>query len=235
MAVFYNRVRSTFRLPVELAIDTKNGREIEKLYFDSKAVDFDLRTQNEPQKLMVDPDYEILKIQRMPPRLRWFRDVYPKHIYIYGTLAEAESNKTAAECFNDEYFGLYDYIKADTNVIQDDLKSKCVILFGRPETNKISQQFKDIFPIKFDEDKFIWQGVTYDQPTQGVAQIVKNPLDPGSEIVLCAGLSGDATQKFCRLYLYDEDASYVIIDQDKQLVSGDWEDSDVDLIWEFEK
>jgi transglutaminase-like putative cysteine protease len=226
---------STFRLPVELAIDTKNGREIEKLYFDSKAVDFDLRTQNEPQKLMVDPDYEILKIQRMPPRLRWFRDVYPKHIYIYGTLAEAESNKTAAECFNDEYFGLYDYIKADTNVIQDDLKSKCVILFGRPETNKISQQFKDIFPIKFDEDKFIWQGVTYDQPTQGVAQIVKNPLDPGSEIVLCAGLSGDATQKFCRLYLYDEDASYVIIDQDKQLVSGDWEDSDVDLIWEFEK
>jgi len=226
---------TTFRLPVELAIDTKNGREIEKLYFDSKAVDFDLRTQNEPQKLMVDPDYEILKIQRMPPRLRWLRDVYPKYILIYGTLGEAESNKTAAERFNDEYFGLcHEIIKADTSVIQDDLKSKCVILFGRPETNKISQQFKDVFPIKFDEDKFIWQGVTYDQPTQGVAQIVKNPLDPGSEIVLCAGLSGDATQKFCQLYLYNEDASYVIIDRDKQLVSGDWEDFNSDLVWNFE-
>jgi hypothetical protein len=225
---------TTFRLPVELAIDTENGRETEKLCFDSKAIDFDLRTQNEPQKLMVDPDYEILKIQRMPPRLVWFRDVYPKYILIYGTLAEAESNKTAAERLNDEYFGLGDEkIKADTNVSQDDLKSKCVILFGRPETNKISQQFKDIFPIKFDEDKFIWQGVTYDQPTQGVAQIVENPLDPESEIVLCAGLSGDATQKFCHLYLYDEDASYVIIDQDKQLVSGDWEDFNSDLVWNF--
>ncbi|MFH0960855.1 MAG: transglutaminase domain-containing protein, partial [Pseudomonadota bacterium] len=86
---------TTFHLPVELAIDTENGREIKKLYVDNKAVDFDFRTQSEPQKLMVDPDYEILKIQRMPTRLVWFRDVYPEYILIYGTLAEAESNKTA--------------------------------------------------------------------------------------------------------------------------------------------
>jgi len=226
---------TTFRLPVELAIDTKNGGEIDKLCIDSRAVDFDLHTQNEPQKLMVDPDYEILKIQRMPPRLRWFWDVYPDLIVIYGTLAEAESNKTAAERFNDEYLGLSnEIIKADTNVSQDDLKSKCVILLGRPETNKISQQFKDIFPIKFEEDKFTWQGITYDQPTQGVAQIVENPLDPESKIVLYTGLSGDATQKFCDLYLYDADASYVIFDRDKQIVSGDWEDYENDLIWNFE-
>ncbi len=141
----------TFRLPVELAIDTKNGREIDKLCFDSRAIEFDLRTQNEPQRLVVDPNYEILKIQRMPPRLRWFWDDYPKYIVIYGTLAEAESNKTAAERFNDEYLGLgNEIIKADTDVSQDDLKSKCVILFGRPETNRISQQFKDNFPVKFE-------------------------------------------------------------------------------------
>jgi hypothetical protein len=227
---------TTFRLSVELAIDTKNGREIEKLDLDSKAVDFDLHTLNEPQKLIVDPDYKILKIQRMPPRLLWIWDVYPKYILIYGTFAEAESNKTSAERFNEEFLGLSnEIIKADTNVSQDDLKSKGVFLVGRPETNKISQQFKDIFPIKFDEDKFTWQGVTYDQPTQGVAQIVENPLDPESGIVLFTGLSGDATQKFCDfLYLYDADASYVIFDRDKQFVSGDWEDEDSDLVWNFE-
>jgi hypothetical protein len=227
---------TTFRLPVELAIDTKNGREIEKLCVDSRAVDFELRLLNEPQKLIVDPDYEILKIQRMPPRLWWFWDA-PKYILIYGTLTEAESNKTAAERFNYEYLGEgNEIIKADTNVSQDDLKSKCVVLFGRPETNKISQQFKDIFPIKFDEEEFTWQGITYDQPTQGVAQIVENPLDPESVIILYTGLSGDATQQFCDLYLYDADASYVIFDRDKQLVSGDWEveEVDSDLVWNFE-
>ncbi|MBA7473577.1 hypothetical protein ES707_08917 [subsurface metagenome] len=218
----------------------KTAEKIEKLCVDSRALDFELRTQNEPQKLIVDPDYKILKIQRMPPRLLWFWDVYPDLIVIYGTLAESKANKTAAERFNNEYLVLdHEIIKADTDVSQDDLKSKCIILFGRPETNKISQQFKDIFHIKFDEDKFTWQGVTYDKPTQGVAQIVENPLDPESVIVLYTGLSGDATQKFCDLYLYDVDASYVIFDHDKQLVSGDWEvdevdEVDSDLVWNFE-
>ena len=118
---------------------------------------------------------------------------------------------------------------------QDDLKSKCVFLIGRPETNKITQQFKDIFIIKFEGDQFTWQKVTYDQPTQGVAQIAENPLDPESMIVLYAGLSGDATQEFCDLYLYDADASYVIFDRGKELVSGDWEvdEVDSDLVWDF--
>jgi hypothetical protein len=223
-----------FCLPIEFALDTKNGREKLELWVDSKAVDFDLRTQNEPQKLIVDPDYEILKIQRMPPRLRWLGDVYPNLIVIYGSLAEAEANKAAAERFNDDYLGLgHEIIKADTDVSQDDLKSKCVVLFGRPETNKITQQFRDIFIIKFEEGKFTRQGVTYDQPTQGVAQIVENPLDPESVIILYAGLSGDATRGFCDLYLCAADASYVIFDHDKQLASGDWEDADSDLVWKF--
>ncbi|MHA2101406.1 MAG: hypothetical protein ACW99A_22340, partial [Candidatus Kariarchaeaceae archaeon] len=115
-----------------------------------------------------------------------------------------------------------------------DLNTECVILLGRPKTNKISQQFKDIFPVKFDEDKFTWKGVIHEQPTQGVAQIVENPDDPNSLIIMYAGLSGESIQKFCDLYLYDADASYLIFDQDKQLVSGDWEDYDNDLIWNFE-
>ncbi len=227
---------TTFRLPVELAIDTKNGREIEKFYIDSRAVDFDLRTINEPQILIVDPDYEILKIQRMPPHLEWFWDVYPNYIVIYGTLSEAKANKTATERFNNEFLGLgHEVIKADTSVNEADLKSKSVILFGRPETNKISQQFKDIFPIKFDQDKFTWQGITYSQPTQGVAQIVENPHDPQSLIMMIAGLSGGVIQKFFDdLHLYSPDVSYVIFDRGKQLVSGDWEDYDNALIWNFE-
>ena len=64
------------------------------------------------------------------------------------------------------------------------------------------------------------------------AQIVENPLDPESMIILYAGLSGDATQKLCDL---DADASYVIFDGDKEIVSGDWEvdEVDSDLVWKF--
>jgi len=225
---------TTFRLPIELAIDTKKDIEKQKLWVEKKATYFDFHTLSEPNKIIVDPEYKILKVQKMASRFLWFWYVYPEYNVIYGTLAEAKANKTAAERFCSDYLGLgSEIIKADTDVNEADLKTKCVFLIGRPETNKIAQQFKDIFPIKFDSGKFTWQGTTYDQPTLGVAQIVENPNNAQGLMMMYAGLSPEATLKFCDLYLYDADASFVIFDTDKELLRGDWEDVDSNLYWNF--
>ena len=222
-----------FRLPIELALDTKNGRETQKVWIDSKAVDFDFRTLDEPRKLIVDPDYEVLKVQKMPPSLWWFWEVYhPKVIIVYGTLGETEANKAAAERFN---LDLGQIVKADTDVNDADLKTGCVLLIGRPETNKIAEMFKDIFPIKLDKNQFTWQGITYAQPTQAVAQIAENPGGTHNLIIMYAGLSPEATQKSAYLSLISADRSYVIFDGDKQLVAGDWQDVDSNLYWNFDK
>jgi len=226
---------TTFRLPIELALDTKNGREMQKLWIDNRAVDFDFRTLNEPRKLIVDPDYEVLKVQKMAPRLWWFWDMYPKIIIVYGTLGENEANKMASERFNRYYLGLGSkVVKADTDINDIDLKTDCVFLIGRPETNKITQKFKDIFPIKFDKNKFTWQGIIYAQPTQAVAQIVENPRGAQNLMIMHAGLSPEATQKFTYSYLYRVDRSYVIFDGDKELLRGDWEEVDNNLYWNFD-
>lgn len=234
------------RLPVELALVSKNSREKHKVWIDEMAADFGLRTHIEPQKLIVDPDYEILKIQKMPSRLCWYWDVYPDMILIYGTLAEAEANKTAVERLNIYYFGLGpEKIKPDTDVTEADLKARCVMLFGRPETNKVTKQLKDVFPIKFEKSKFIWHETAYDQPIQGVAQIVENPYDSKSWVILYAGLSSNATLKLFDfgtgklktdqfgLFPHESEASYYIYEGYKKLVSGDWEDYDNDLVWHF--
>jgi transglutaminase-like putative cysteine protease len=238
---------TVFRLPIELAMVTDNGRERHKAWIENNTLDFDLHTKSRPKKLIVDPDFEVLKVQRMPPRLWWYWDVYPEMILIYGTLAEAEANKAAAEKVNNYYYGLESgKIKADTAVTETDLNTKCVILFGRPETNTITQRFKNIFPIKFDEDRFSWQGTVHDQPTQGVAQIVENPFDPQSCVILYSGLSGDATLRLFDFgtgklktdqygwFPHESNASYYIYDGYKKLVSGDWEDYDSSLVWKFE-
>ena len=223
-------------MPVDIAIDMNDGREMQKLRIDSKTKEFDFHTQNEPQKLTVDPDYKVLKIQKMPPHLVWFWDIYPKLLVVYGTLSEEKANKAAAERFNSEYLGLDpNIIKADTDANEADLKTECLVLFGRPETNKIAQRFKDLFPIKFDSDKFIWQDNTYNDPAQGIAQIVQNPDNPQNLVVMYAGLSQESTQKFCDLYLYDADASYLIFGGDKEILRGDWEDYDSDLVWNLVK
>ena len=169
----------------------------------------------------------------MPPGLWWFWEVYhPKVIIVYGTLGETEANKAAAERFN---LDLGQIVKADTDVNDADLKTGCVLLIGRPETNKIAEMFKDIFPIKLDKSQFTWQGITYAQPAQAVAQIADNPGGAHNLIIMYAGLSPEATQKSAYLSLISADRSYVIFDGDKQLVAGDWQDVDRNLYWNFDK
>jgi hypothetical protein len=224
-----------FRLPLELAVDTDKGREKQKLWVENKATDFDFHTKDEPRKIVVDPNYEVLKIQKMPPRLWWFWHLQPEFIIIYGTSREAQANKTAAQRFNNDYLELDgEIVKADTDVNDADLKTKCVFLIGRPETNKIAQQFKYSFPIKFDGARFTWQGTAYNKPTQGVAQVIESPIDGKGLMVIYAGLSPEATLKLCDLELYDSDCSYIIFDGDKQLLTGDWEDADSNLYWNFD-
>lgn len=235
-----------YRVPIDLVLETEKGQENQEIWLDSNKTDFEFYTSDQPKKLMVDPDYHIPTIRWMPARLQMLWDFYPNFIVIYGSLAEAEANKTVAERFVDEFAGLsHEIIKVDTNVNEDDLKTRCVILFGRPETNKITQRFQDNFPIKFENDKFTWQGITYDQPSQGVAQIVENPFDTQSMIILYAGLSGDSTQKICDKsewrqeldgsFIIDVNTSYIIYDRYKKLASGDWEDFNSDLVWKFEE
>lgn len=235
---------SIYRVPIDLVLETEKGQESQVIWLDSNKTDFEFHTTDQPKKLIVDPDYHIPIIRWMPPHLQMLWDFYPDLIVIYGSLAEAEANKSAAESFVDDFAGLsHEIIKVDTNANEADFNTKRVILFGRPETNKITQRFQDGFPIRFEKDKFTWQGVTYDKPTQGVAQIVENPLDTQSMIILYAGLSGDATQKICDKvewredldgFIIDVNSSYIIYDRYKKLASGDWEDSDSDLVWNFE-
>ena len=222
-----------FRVRIELAIDTNKARERRALCIDKKSTEFDFIVQDEPRKLIVDPDYNVLKIQRIAPRLLWFWYVYPEYVVIYGTQAETTVNKSTAEQFNLSMG--QDKVKADTEVTDTDLENKWVFLIGRPETNKIAQQFKDSFPIRFGGNKFAWEGALYDKPTQGVTQVIENPKTHKGYIVMYAALSPEAMLTLCNLHLYGSDSSYVIFDGDKQLVAGDWQDVDSNLYWSLDK
>lgn len=174
-------------------------------------------------------------MQKTAPRLSQLWNSHPTNLLvIYGTLAEAAINKAAAVRFNDDYLGIdASKIKADTEVTEDDLKTACLCLFGRPKTNKIAQRFKDDFPIHVEEDQFVWQGTTYRQPTQGVVEAIEQPGQSTRLVVLYAGLGAQAMKAIGDSWLYDPNSSYVIFDGDKQLLSDDWEDADPNLVWEF--
>ena len=64
--------------------------------------------------------------------------------------------------------------------------------------------------------------------------MIETPKDGGGKMVMYAGLSPGATLKLWDLQLYDSDCSYVIFDEDKQTIKGDWEDIDSSLYWRFD-
>jgi transglutaminase-like putative cysteine protease len=231
-------------LPIEVVLESDQDRKCQEIWLNSNKTDFKLISRNQPKKLMVDPDYHIPTVRWMPPRLLRIWDGYPDMIVIYGTIAESKANKSAAERFNEEFLGLdQEIVKADSLVKEEDLKIKRVILFGRPETNAITNRFTANFPIQFHRDLFKWQGTTYDKPTQGIAQVIENPLNSKSMMILYAGLSGGATQNVCDKsewrhdldgsFIIDFDASYVIFDGHNKVVSGDWENVNSDVVVTF--
>ena len=224
-----------FRLPVPLLLCTDRGTERKVIRLKTRDAAFEFQTTHQPKSLLVDPEFEVLKIQKMAPRLAQLWNAFPTNLLVvYGTLTEAEVNKAAALRFNDDYLGMdAGKIKADTEVTEDDLKTPWLCLFGRPKTNKIAQRFKDNFPIQVAEDEFVWQGTTYRQPTQGVVEAIEQPGQPNRVVVLYAGLGAEAMRAIGDNYLYDPESSYVIFDRDTQVLSGDWEGADPNLRWEF--
>lgn len=222
-----------FRLPVRLDVDTLRGTLQKTVWLEARNAGFQFTTPDRPTRIVVDRDLDILKIQEMSPLLYQSWDVYPNYSIIYGTTADAEVNKSAAQRFASDHLGLSDkFVKADVDVNETDLQKRCIFLFGRSEVNKITWQLKNAFPIRFEGSTFTWEGETYDKPTQSVAQIINNPDNPENLIVLYAGLSGDATQRLYDLSYYAS-ASYVIFEKEEELVRGHWIVDD-DLVWRFD-
>ena len=232
-----------FRLPVEIEITTERETWVERVWMDAKETPFQFRAPERPKRILVDPSFNLLKIQKMPPVLT---TGYPEVLVVYGTLTEGEANRAAAEDFERGFLGLgHEVVKADIEVSEEDLNTPVLILFGRPETNRIAQRFAESFPVRFDGAAFTFDGVTYQEATQGVSQVIEKPDGLPGLMVLHAGLSGVATRRICDKaewreslggwFLVDLDASYVIYDAERhqRLASGVWEGYDPDLVWEF--
>jgi transglutaminase-like putative cysteine protease len=232
-----------FRLPLLLEIETEEETRVESVWMDAGKTSLEFTTPDRPQKITVDPGFDLLKIQKMPPILSDLWSGWPDGVLVvYGTLAEGPANQAAAESFNEGFLGLdAQVVKADREVSETDLSTRVLILFGRPETNLLAQRYAEEFPVRFEGSRFSYAGVIYEEPTQGVAQVVENPWDPQGVIILYAGLSGEATRSVCAKsewreelggsFLIDMNASYVIYDQHQRLVSGEWEAFDGDLVW----
>ena len=120
-----------------------------------------------------------------------------KALIVAGTLKEADAQREAAEHLQrgiaSRWYNLTVPIKSDTDVSEADLSSHHILLIGRPDSNAVAARLAASLPIKFAAASFVCRDETYAHPATAVIAAGSNPLDRRYEVVLFAGLSGEAT------------------------------------------
>ena len=111
-------------------------------------------------------------------------------VIVYGTVAEAGTNRFAAEQLQNRY---RDNAQVNVAILKDfevsdgDLKHKDVIFVGRPATNSALAGWAAQIGLHYDAAMFQKDGETYASERNSLVMAAANPLDPAHMVLLVAG------------------------------------------------
>jgi dienelactone hydrolase len=99
--------------------------------------------------------------------------------------AEAEIERFRAEW--NKYFRGQLVVKNDTDVTDEDIATRSLILFGDPGSNSLIAQVLHGLPLKWTKESISFGGKTYDASTHVPALVYPSPLNVGRYVVLNTG------------------------------------------------
>ncbi len=115
-----------------------------------------------------------------------------KTLIVYGTLAEADAQREAAQSLQrklaSRWANIIVPIKADNDVDDNILKEHHLLLVGRPATNRLTDRLAKALPVHFGAASFTIAGETYAHPHTAIVAAGPSPLAPDRSVVVFAGL-----------------------------------------------
>ena len=127
-------------------------------------------------------------------------------LIVYGTLAEADAQREAADMLQRKlaarFANILIPIKTDRDVTDDELRSNHVLLIGRPATNRITARLAGSLPVRFGPASFRLRDQTYAHPHTALAAAGPNPLAKSRDrsVVVLAGLGAEGTWQAIRRF-----------------------------------
>ena len=113
---------------------------------------------------------------------------------VYGTTGnekEKREVKQDAERFRKEWRAFakgWAPIFKDSEVTDDLMAKRNLILFGEPATNRLLADFADSLPVKWNRDEATIAGRTYSMKRRGLAFVYPNPKQAGRAVVIFSGI-----------------------------------------------
>src|SRR5262249_11967571 len=127
-----------------------------------------------------------------------------KSVIVYGTLAEADAQREAAQTLQRKFAARWANItvgiKADHVVSESQLKDCHILLVGRPSTNRLTARLAGALPLRFGAGSFSLGPEPFAHPHTAVVAAGPSPLAADRSVVVFAGLSAEGTWECARRF-----------------------------------
>jgi hypothetical protein len=137
-------------------------------------------------------------------------------VIVYGTLAEAGTNRYAAEQLQQRYRDQSQVnvaIRKDFEVSGEDLRRRDVIFVGRPETNSAVAGWADKIGLHYNGAEFQTDGKTYASERDSLVLAATNPLDASHMVLFIGG--NDPLETVESLKTDNAQTPYVVLEDGK--------------------
>ena len=142
-------------------------------------------------------------------------DRFSSLLIIYGTMADAGSNRYAAEqIIHHDWFEHSPVIKKDFELTAEDLRDHDVVFIGRPESNQALASIVTDIGLDYTGAAFTVDGRKHASEYDALAFSARNPANPKKTIVVLAGNSALETVKLAKADL--EDAPFAVYHSGKR-------------------
>lgn len=117
---------------------------------------------------------------------------------VYGTHAEAGTNRFVAESLQSRFLDMYESavpVRKDFEVTEAELRAKNVVFVGRPETNQALAEWAPRLGLSYEGTAFTVEGKTRASEYEALAAAYANPLNAEKMVVVLAGNSSTETAR----------------------------------------
>ncbi len=183
---------------LDVIVETAKGETAKQVHLDGTSTRLVVETKEKPLRAVLDKYNQAAKSNGGPYSILSFQADLERTIIVYGTTGECASQREAAvllqQAIREHGSNITLPIRADTEVSEEECKSRHMLLIGRPDTNALVKKFQKSLPISFGSGSFAVREEVYAHPDSAVLAAAENPANQRYALILLAGLSAASTQ-----------------------------------------
>jgi hypothetical protein len=185
------------RTPMEVTVETTGNEVTSTVVVEGGVGTAVIETSNAPRRVVLDKYARTPRANGGPFSVLTLDEEPAQTLIVYGTGDEANVNQEAAEALQqairERHSNITVPIKTDRECTEGDLKSRHLLLIGRPNSNALVARFHDALPIRFGTHSFTVRGEVYAHAGSAVLAAAENPVNPRFSLVVIAGMNAAAT------------------------------------------